>query len=567
MPRTQILPTRPHGPHFSPRALCAAALGVALMATGCSRDAPTPVGGPATPPEDAPALVLLVVVDQFRADYLERFRPLFTGGLAQLLDEGVAFTDSHHFHAETVTAAGHATISTGMLPRHHGVIGNSWYRRELDEEVMAVYDSEYGRSPRALETPTLGDTLKLLYPQSKVFGIGGKDRSALFTSGLRADGAYFYDRSNGSFRTTSYFGEELPTWLQELNERDYTSRYFGKNWEPLLPIEELAPYDIEPLDWGFREDGFPHAVGSPSLFPNGSFYSAIYSTPFLDDYTVELAKALIEGERLGQDEWPDILAVNLAATDTIGHTFGPNSPELADTLMRVDRSLSALLSYVERTVGLDRTLVVLSSDHGVDPIPELLAAKGVPAHRMGAPEINCFQRAGAALTERFGPEEWLEYGLYFDRQLIAEKGLAFSDVKALVSETLSACPGVARVHDVEVLQQRDDLDPIEQLYYNSAHTDRAPDLIVQAQEHVLFSRSTAASHGSPYPYDTHVPWLMRLPDGRRGLVTERTHTIDIAPTIGHFLGLRLQGQVDGIDRSPLIDSAIPGIVETPGAGR
>jgi predicted AlkP superfamily pyrophosphatase or phosphodiesterase len=508
------------------------------------------------PPEGTPRLILFIVADQVRADYLERFRPLLSGGLARLLDEGVVFTDAHHFHAATVTATGHATLATGRLPRNHGIVGNGWYDRALGRSVTSVTDLEHGRSPHYLLVPTLGDLLHRTYPRALVYGIGGKDRSAILTVGREADAAFWYDGDEGTFVTSSYYLGAAPEWLDRFNEAGLLDRHFGETWTPLHSLEELAPYDVEQVDWGYRDRQFPHPLGGPSAYPDDDFYGDVGGTPFLDEHVVALAEALIEGEGLGADAVPDFLGVTLPAVDAVGHTFGPNSPELVDAVVRLDRSLGALLDFVDERIGLDRVVVSLSSDHGVGPIPELLQRRGdEQALRLDDETALCFQSVGEALTARFGNERWIEAGLYFDRPLLAEHGIDRAELADAVRSILETCRGIARVHFGDELEARGagELDDVARLFYNSYHSERSGDLVVQLEPNALATWSAMASHGSPYLYDTHVPWLLRLPDGGGArVIGERVHTIDVVPTLLALTGLDLgAAELDGVDRSSL----------------
>lgn len=524
---------------------------IGLILSSCAPTAPPQ----APPPPESPKLILYIVVDQVRADYLERFRPLFTGGFERLLGESIVFRDAQHFHSETVTATGHATLATGCLPRHHGIVGNGWFDRELGRTVTSVADRDYGRSPRALLVPTLGDLLNRTYPPAKVYAIGGKDRSAILTAGREADAAFWYDADDGTFQSSSYYLDDLPEWLQDFNDSRYLDRYFGKTWTPLFSLDELAPYDVEPVDWGYRDRQFPHPLGGLSAYPDDDFYGTIAGTPFLDEYVVELAKALIDGERLGQDEIPDFLGVTLPATDAAGHRFGPNSPELADTVVRLDRTLGTLLDFVDERIGLDNVLVSLSADHGVGAVPELLERRGdATAGRLDDEAIVCFESLGADLSAKFGDEQWLRSGLYFDRSLLEERGIDRRAMETEIRSRLEACPGVARVYSGAELDATppDELDAIARLFFNGYYRERSPDLLVQLDPNVLAAWSVLASHGSPYPYDTHVPWLLRRPDGRSSEVVERVHTIDVLPTLLAITGLDLGPmEIDGEDRSAL----------------
>ena len=536
-----------------------------FLLTGCQAQDPeeepsgsASVTNPDRPPEGAPKLVLVIAADQVRADYLTRFRPLFRGGLERLLAEGVVFADAHHDHANTVTAAGHATLATGAHPKNHGVIGNGWWNRTLDDEVAAVDDEEFSRSPRALLRGTLGDVLKTRYPESKVYGIGGKDRSAMFTSGLKADAAYWYSRSDGTFASSKYYLDDLPEWIENFNERDLLKRYFARPWTPLDPArlgfelseDDLTTYDIVEVELGWRDPGESHWLGGTSVYPDRNFYSSIYNSPFIDSHVVDLAKALIAGEELGKDEFPDLLAVTLSATDSVGHSWGPNSAELLDTLLNVDRVLGELFEFVDERIGLENVAIAFSSDHGVGTVPELAMKRGEKVRRLDTEIGLCLQSIGSRLNARFGDAQWLRAGFYIDHELARERAVDIGEIASELSQALEQCPGIDKAFTAAQLDSQELADdPLARLVRNSYHSERSPDVMIVTQEGSLLSRSSLASHGTPWRYDSHVPLIFRLPNTEPVTVEETAHTIDLAPTLAPLLGVRLP-QADGVDRHP-----------------
>ncbi len=531
----------------------AAALFAALLLATC---APAPAPPPAPPPEGTPRLVLFLVIDQGRHDTFERFRPLLTSGLARLLDESVSFTRAFHEHAATNTAPGHATLATGVHPARHGIVDNWWLDRASGEMVAAVGED---LSPARLAASSLGDWLKAAYPPSRVLAAGGKDRGAILTAGRDADAAYWADEDeDGRFVTSDYYRADEPPWLADYHRRLYPDRYFARNWEPLPEVvAHAAEYGLEPLDRGLIEDRFPHRIGGVSPVPDQGFYSRfLHRTPFGDAYLADFARALIEGEELGADAYPDFLGLAFSAMDKIGHNYGPDSPEILDTLLRLDRAIGELLDFVDRRIGLEHTLVSLSSDHGVTPVPEVLAARGLAARRLGAGEVPCFQQAHAALQERFGEGKWFRRGFYLDRRAARGAGIEPAEIEAETRRLIEGCPGVVRVWTGSELGDGDGGgdDPIRRLYANSFHPDRGPDLFVQLEPHVLRPISGATTHGTVYPYDRHVPWLLRLPSGRAATVDEPVATVDVAPTLAALLGLTPPAGLDGVDRGPLLSS-------------
>ena len=518
-------------------------------------------GGPAAPPDDdavaaetaaavpegAPRLVLLIAIDQMRADYLERFGPLLTEGLARLLREGVVFKDAHHFHAATETAPGHATLATGVFPKRHGIIGNSWFDRESGDDMYCCADPDYGVSPRNMLAPALGDRLKAAYPQAKVFAASGKDRAAILMGGHDADGAWWYSRSRGAWVTSPYYGgpESQPEWLDAFNDEDRLAVHFGTAWAPLLPLEHTSAYDIEPLDRGSFADTFPHALGGYTV-ERSAFYNSIYRSPFLDSYLEDFAETLIEAEDLGADEVPDLLAVSFSALDTVGHGFGPNAPETLDTILRLDRTIGELLDFVDEKIGMENVVVALSADHGVGIVPELIVRDGGEGGRFGAEQTLCLQRLLARLEERFGGGEFLLDTFYLDAEAIEAAGADRAAIEDQIIDSMSNCSLIAEVVRPADL---DASNPLHELYLNSYHPERSDDLIAVPEPNVLPLALSAvtASHGSPYSYDTHVPLIIRRQDGAGRVAPERANTIDLAPSLAAILGLDT-ADFDGVDR-------------------
>jgi predicted AlkP superfamily pyrophosphatase or phosphodiesterase len=528
-----------------------------ILLAACA--APVAEQAPAPPEPEGPRLVLFVVVDQMRADYLDRFGPLFTGGLARLNAESVRFSETYHDHATTETAPGHATLATGLYPSHHGVIANWWFDRAEGDFVYGVSDPEDGRSPRNLDATTLGSWIKAADPASKVFAASGKDRAAILTAGKEADGAFWYDHDDGGFQSsTYYYPQEPPAWLRTFNEASTADRYFATLWQPLPATataiaQQGAALAIEATDLGPLHPSFPHSYGGLDIEPDDGFYGALYDTPILDERLLELARALIVGEELGQDGHLDFLGLSFSALDTVGHDYGPNSPEVLDTLLRLDQVLGELLDFVDRTVGLEHVIVSLSADHGVLPLPEYSEEHGQPGRRLVAAERPCYQHVGRGLRDRFGDRRWVRQGEYLDEAAIAAAGLDLAEVESEAARLLGACPGVARVWTRDELERPETVqDPIGRLFVHVLHPQRRANLYVQYESGFLPVSAAVTTHGSPYPYDTHVPWLLRLPGVEPARIGDTVYTVDVAPTIAARLGVAVQvpADLDGVDRLP-----------------
>ncbi len=523
-----------------------------FVAGGCQKPAP--------PPPDAPRLVLFLVVDQMRADYLERFQPLWTGGFARLLAESNDFVAAYHEHAVTTTSPGHTTLATGLFPSHHGVIDNNWYDAREKDEVYAVEDEEGTLSPRRLLGTGLTQWLKARYPSSRAFSFSGKDRAAILMGGPQVDGAFWFDRKKGGFGSSKFYRLAKPSWLKDLNRNRPAAAAFGQPWQPceaaakvLADPAERARFGIVEPSHGAFAAGFPHAVGGFSSGPDSDYYNALYTTPRIDELTGEAAAAALKAEKLGQGPTPDVLFVSFTAVDTVGHAYGPASPEVLDTLLRLDAVLGHLLEAVDSAVGLDHVVISLSADHGVVPLPEAEAAAGRPAHRLTAQELSCFQGVEARLEKRWGEGPWLNEFWVLDAKALAKKGLAAAEAQKGVAEELATCPGVARVWTrAELATPAAEADPRGRLFARSLAPGRGPDVMIDWQPGFLALLGTGTTHGTPAVEDSHVPWLLRLPGGHGQKLEERVATVDVAPTLASLTGVPIPPDRDGQDRSALL---------------
>jgi arylsulfatase A-like enzyme len=513
--------------------------------------------------------VLLVVTDQLTYDALERTRPLLTGGLARLLERGASFADAHHAHAVTTTAPGHATLATGADPARHGIVGNSWTDRARGERVYCAWDPDREiYSPIQLRLPTLGDRLRERWPRSKVYAASGKDRAAVLLAGRRGHGAFWFD--DGEWVTSDYYAPRgAPAWLAAFNGRDEPRRLLGELWEP-LPVapEAAAAAGVIPADYGAFDAGLPRAFGGFSPAADGGFSAAFEVSPFLDQQLAELARSLVEAEDLGADEWPDLLALSFSALDLVGHAYGPHSPEVLDVVLRLDRVLGELLDFLDREVGEDAVVVALSSDHGVAPLPELAGALGVPGRRAGRDDVVCLQRANLELGRRYGEGvDWLDRYLYLDAEALAEHRLDRAEVAEAAAGLLERCPGVARAWTWAELGSAQDAEAggsatagagsYRDAYRRSFDPERSPDLLLEVRPYFVPVTTSAATHGSPHPYDTHVPLILAGPGVPAGEVAGRAHTSDLAPTLAVLLGLPPAAGLDG-------ESLLPRLADAPG---
>ncbi|MCH7667220.1 MAG: alkaline phosphatase family protein [Acidobacteria bacterium] len=507
----------------------------ALFLTACPSEPPSP-------PDDAPKLILLIVVDQLGADHLARFDDVFEGGFRRLLDEGVWFREARHAHARTLTAPGHATVSTGCHPSGHGIISNYWIDRETGEQVYSVGDERHELAPTRLECSTLGDWIKERYPASRVFSLSGKDRSAILLAGRRADGAYWYDWE-GTFTSSSYYRESEPSWLEELNAEGFLESKFGEVWNPLpFEPEVLAGMGVVGYELGPLEEDFPHTIGGLSLVPGEYYFEEVFDSPWLDEYILRLARGVVTAEELGQDQFPDLLAIGFSTSDAVGHGHGPDSREFFDILVRLDRQLGSFFDWLDETVGMDNVAIALTSDHGSVPLPEMRLEQGLPGGRVGSGEIGCMQRVDAALDQEFGEARWFERGPFF-APLPADSAVSANELHQRARLLLEACPSVSRVWLAEDLgsesigDRGEDADEMQLSFARSFFAGRSPDLLVQWDEYFLASAGNASSHGTPHRYDTHVPLVFWRAGRTPEIRSTPVRTVDIAPTLATWLGI------------------------------
>jgi predicted AlkP superfamily pyrophosphatase or phosphodiesterase len=520
---------------------------------------------PPNPPKGLPRLVLIITVDQLRGDYLDRFEKIFgKGGFRRFLEESVLFTDAHQDHANTSTGPGHATIVTGAYPAHSGIVNNQWYEENGTRAVYCVGDPEFsvighsgtsspGRSPKNLLVSTLPDWLRGADKKRKVFSISRKDRAAVLMGGNRANAAYWYSDATGNFVTSTYYMQKLPEWLIRFNKKGIPLSYFGQSWAPLRKGKTGESLEIVDTDHGWFDHGFPHAMGSFSPRPNPSFFTRFGRTPLMDEYMGELARELIESEKLGEDSHTDYLSLSFSALDSVGHEYGPHSAEVLDTMVRLDRVLADFFDFLDERVGLENTIIILSSDHGVMDLPEYAATQGKSAHRIDDEDILCIQQKGKQFLRRFGEDEdWFVSGYHFDQAAIRRKNLSHSELEKAAAELFSQCDCVRKVWTRTELEKEvvGEEDPFRGLFGRSFHPDRSPDLIFQMEKYHVGSADTGTSHGSPYRYDTHVPIAFLIPGIEPARIDDRVITADIAPTLAKLLSLEVPNTVDGEDLSP-----------------
>ncbi len=512
-----------------------------------------------------PRLALLIVIDQLRADRLD---PSLPGGLGRLAREGRVFSDAAFDHANTETCPGHVAVGTGRHPGPIGVPGNQYVDRVQNRVVYCVEDpaesapvfgSERHRSPRAIQATGVGDWLKRAHPGARVFSVSGKDRAAIALGGQRADAAFWLDRDGDlGWTSSSYYLEALPRWVDRFNGSGPEGGFVGR-----LPVEWTHETG-NPAN-GARADDFPAELTSFSHTSPHPLRSAerkrtlaqLYASPFLDQVTIDFALELVEREKLGRDDVPDLLAVAPSATDIVGHYYGPWSQESRDALRRLDADLGRLIDVLAAIVGEGRLVVALSADHGVLPIPEwdqavghsdcpLAGGRGNVAELMKLTELTLDATFGASPDPR---SKWLLAAasrLSVNRERAREFGVEVAEVVARARQHLQAQPGIRAVWTAEEIEAGRLPEPFARLYRNSHHPARGGELAVQFHEDCLFSRyPIGTSHGSPYLYDRAVPVVFWGAGVAAGVVRSQASPVDVAPTLAALLGLEVPADLDG----------------------
>ncbi len=512
----------------------------------------------------APKLAVVISVDQMRYDYLTRFAGLYSGGLAKLFREGAVFSNVHHDHAGTETAPGHATLLTGSHPSHHGIVGNylldpqSVYSVDDPNAALVVGNeaitTAVGKSPQRLLRHTLGDWLKAKYSTARVISISGKDRSAILMAGWDADAAYWFYNQTGGFISSRFYLDALPEWAQHWNALQRADAYFHQAWGKTRPEEDyfLSREDLFSAESDGERTTFPHVfMNTDEALPdsvqkknNPKFYQWLSETPFVDALTLEFAQQAVVAEKLGADDTPDLLLLGLKATDAVGHAYGPLSQESEDNLLRLDDELGKFFAFLDKNVGLQNCVIALSADHGVLPLPEELRRRGFESARVLTAEATDEVKS----IEKEMQEEWgtpfpilRNYldAINLDYRAADSLGLSPAAFRERVAAKLRSLSFVSDIFTSDELRANGAGREYLEKQRHSFHPDRSPDLTMQLKPYYLVSGPHGTTHGSPYPYDSHVPlifWSPRLPPQR---IDSPHRTIDLAPTLAHLLGLDL----------------------------
>ena len=541
---------------FTKRALVLIAMLVALTLA-----APVPAAS------SAPRLVLQITVDQLRGDMPGRYADRLTdGGFHYLMEKGTWYINAHYQHANTETAVGHATLATGADPSRHGIIANDWINQKSGAFVYNTEDDRHhiigrepksheGVSPRNLAASTFGDELVVSNGgRSRVFSVSVKDRGAILPGG-HVGKAFWFSKSSGNFVTSTYYYDDYPAWVKQWNTAKPADAFKGKSWELL---NDRATYvhgqmDDRPYEADLKPLGrkFPHPLGGDTKY----FYLLLTLTPIGDVLTLDFTKALVENEKLGQNDTgaPDYLQISFSSTDYVGHLFGPSSLETEDNILRLDRTLAELFQFVDEKVGLDKTLIVLSADHGAPEAPEYMASLGLSTGRFA---FDWFKTEGPlteALEKKYGRDDLIAGHshpyLYLNLEAISSAGLDLAEVERFVAAELMKIPGIAyAMTRGDLLAGRITESPVQNQIRRSFHPTRSGNIhMVPEQYWFLHSTeeaekmgigSIAAIHGSPWAYDTFVPIFFAGHSVPAQIIGRRVAPTDIAATLAAYLGVK-----------------------------
>ncbi|WP_394495049.1 alkaline phosphatase family protein [Shewanella sp. ENK2] len=535
-----------------------------------------------------PKLILQITVDQLRADLLNRYQHHFTDeGFNYLIDEGVYYTEAHHLHAITETVVGHTTLATGAHPSSHGMVSNLWFDKQLQQPIYNVQDKTYplisanaavdaeneidptqkaskveGRSPKNILATTFSDELTASNNgKSKVFAVSVKDRGAITLAGHTGK-AFWFSKSAGEFVSSQYYFDQYPQWVNEFNQQNDIAKYADMSWTLSKESTEYLFGDNAAHDWKTKLPGygitFPHQFGKRD---NPYFSTFLTVSPVGDEMTANFAKSVIEHNQLGQNKVTDYLSVSFSSTDYVGHIFGPSSLEAEDNLLRLDRTLASLFSYVDDKVGLDNTLIVLSADHGAPEAPGYLTQFGTKATHFDLASLEKQQdivklKKDWKISGNLFANAWQPY-VNLDHDALKKSGIKLKDATSVVANVLNNVAGIHRAYSYHhLLEGAVPKDEITQKVVNSFYPSRSGDIYIVFEPNVFVADfdglNVASVHGSPWRYDTHVPIIFagfKL-DGQQ--IERPVATVDVATTLSTILGINAPSSAAGFPLKEVI---------------
>ncbi len=501
-----------------------------------------------------PKIVVGLVIDQMRWDYLYRFADRYgTAGFKRLMTKGYNFENAFIPYVPSYTAVGHSTIYTGSVPAIDGIVGNNWWEKSISKNMYCTSDSTVqsvggsdlaGKmSPRNMYANTIGDELRLSNNfKSKVIGIALKDRGAILPAGHGANAAYWYDESNGKFITSTYYTDALPQWVNEFNAKDKVTGYMEKNWNTLYPVNT---YTQSTTDEKAYESGLYGLTGTSFPYATSSIikekYSTFKTTPYASSYTFDFAKDAIRGEKLGRGAATDMLTVSISSTDYAGHSFGPNSIEIEDTYLRLDQDIADFLSFLDAQYGAGNYLFFLSADHGAAHVPGFLAENKMLGGFYS--EIALEKELTAALNKKFGSDKIVanaqNYQVYLNDAVVAGLSEPKAVVEQFIIDYLLKQPFVTHAYRSKDLQITNVAEPLRSKLSNGYFPKRTGDIQFLLLPGYFDGWGKGTTHGLWNPYDTHIPLLFFGWGINPGSTHREVYMTDIAPTIAAKLKIQM----------------------------
>ena len=528
---------------------------LALFSTGSiAQKKTTPAKNTSSTTLNRPKLVVGLVVDQMRWDYLYRYYSRYSnGGFKRMVNEGFSAENTFIPYTPTYTACGHSSIYTGSVPAINGIIGNDWYDPQLKRGVYCTEDTTVKTvgsdtraglmSPKNLLTTTITDELRLATNfKSKVIGISLKDRGSILPAGHSANAAYWFDGGTGDWITSTHYMTQLPSWIVDYNKLKMADQYFEKNWNTLYPIETYDQSTADNKEYEGKSRGeqtptFPH----PFKLYAGKNYEMIKSSPYGNTMTLELAKLAINSEHLGQGTSTDFLAVSCSATDYVGHQYGPNSIEAEDTYLRLDKDLEQFFNYLDTKIGKGNYLVFLSADHGAAHVPGFMAENKLPGGLFNDSPV--IKSLNTTIEEKFKVKKAIitstNSQFYFNHQAIKDANADFDAIKALAIATIKEQDGVMDAVDLTKLASSTLPEPIKKAITNGYNARRSGDIYYILKSNYFEGGKTGTTHGAWFPYDSHIPCVFMGWNVKPGKTNKTHYMTDIAATLAAMLHIQM----------------------------
>ncbi len=501
-----------------------------------------------------PKLIIGLVIDQMRWDYLYRYYDLYSeNGFKRLLNKGFSCENAFLPYVPTYTGPGHACIYTGSVPSVHGIIANDWYDETTGRYVYCVEDSTVNTvgsnsaqgqmSPRNLWVTTVGDELRMSNNfSSKVIGVSLKDRASILPAGHAANGAYWFDATVGKWITSSYYEKQLPGWVIKENEKLIPDAMMAKDWNTLLPVSKYTQSTNDDENYegvlpGETSPTFPHKLSKIT----NSKYEVFKYTPFASSYTFDMAKQAIENEKLGKRDVADLLAISISSTDYIGHTFGPNSIEAEDTYLRLDNDIADFLSYLDSQLGENNYLFFLTADHGVVQVPGFLKEHKIPSGIFNPSLLK--SELNNIILEKYSIDNVVlaiaNNEVYIDRENIKKNDKSVTGIEDDIMDYLKIQPYIANAFSTENIESQSIPEPIKQRLINGYNPKRCGEIGFFEKPAYIADGPRGTTHGAWNPYDAHVPLLWFGHNIKPGKTNREVYMTDIAPTLSAILHIQM----------------------------